>query len=331
MSFPHSSPISPLAELLGAAAAQACAEEVEIRPKPGLVDPEDPGSHSDMDRWTFHLSGAALAPFWSGQARIGLEGIASEEALPLLRRRGLEMERAMFEATGGVNTHKGLIFALSLLLYGAGRILRSRRPDRANPGGKREDEGIPREGLSPPPPAPALASLSRRIREEAALAVRQALRKEMRELRDAPPPHPTHGQRLALRYGITGVRGEAEAGFPSLGEAQRIFRRVRGRGATRNDAALAALLRLMGTCEDSNVIHRAGLDFFLGRYRRAVREAERAYDPVHPGNHAPLRALDRLLRSVNASPGGAADGLACVLFLDRCEGLVIMTEIVYLT
>jgi triphosphoribosyl-dephospho-CoA synthetase len=284
-------------------AALACDEEVEIRPKPGLVDPEDTGCHEDMDRWTFHLSGVALAPLWGRQARIGLEGTPPEAALPLLRSPGCEMERTMFAATGGVNTHKGLIFALSLLLYGAGRALRFGR-------------FLPEE-----------------ILRNASEAVAGCTARELLRLRASPGTSPSrlsHGEGLFLRLGVSGIRGEAERGFPSLRGALGALDRARRGGAGRNEGALSALLLLMGTCEDTNVIHRGGIDFFLGIYRGETFRAYRSFDPARPGGYDPVRALDALLRSRRASPGGAADLLACTLFLDRCRDIVINDDIVYL-
>ena len=112
--------------VLGAMAALASFEEIMLSPKPGLVCPDSSGSHSDMDWVTFLLGASALTPFWRIQAMDGLHlgyyykplGQIAER----LRETGLEMERAMYEATGGVNTHKGLIFAMSLLLGAFGVV-----------------------------------------------------------------------------------------------------------------------------------------------------------------------------------------------------------------
>ena len=39
---------------------------------------------------------------------------------PLLRERGKKTEEKMFVATGGVNTHKGIIFTIGILAAAAG-------------------------------------------------------------------------------------------------------------------------------------------------------------------------------------------------------------------
>ena len=46
--------------------------------------------------------------------------------LAVLRLIGLEAEEAMYEATGHINTHKGLIFSLGLVLGAAGEVSAAR-------------------------------------------------------------------------------------------------------------------------------------------------------------------------------------------------------------
>ena len=119
------------AEFLATAAYEASVREVMTTPKPGLVDSEGSGCHDDMDCALFLKSARALAPFWVRQARAGLDGTPLELAAARLRAAGVEMERAMAEATGGVNTHKGLVYLMSLLLYGAGYAVFSGAPRSA--------------------------------------------------------------------------------------------------------------------------------------------------------------------------------------------------------
>ncbi|MCX7828047.1 MAG: triphosphoribosyl-dephospho-CoA synthase [Thermanaerothrix sp.] len=276
-----------LSTMIGCAAAWASATEVLICPKPGLVDPSDPGCHDDMDWTHFLLSCSALAGFWSRQAQVGLMGMTGEAALGTLRRNGLEMERAMFEATGGVNTHKGLIFALSLWVYGAGSCAIN---------------GLPLDvalmGSAAAGPAAGLVE------------------RELRPLKDGPgrKPHLTHGERLYLEHSVTGIRGEAEAGFPTV--VNRVYPAVKewlSKGASLNNAALMGLLSAMEACEDSNVIHRGGYEFWNGAYRQAVRNALREFSPLS-GDYSPIMRLDLELKEAGVSPGGAADLLACGLF-----------------
>ncbi len=275
------------AEFLARAAYDASVREATATPKPGLVDAEGNGCHDDMDCALFLKSARAIAPFWERQALAGLCGTPPESAMELLRPAGAEMERAMAEATGGVNTHKGLVYLMSLLLYGAGYAMFAGRQRSA-------------------------AEAAR----FAALAVRGAVARELGALRTASVQRAlTNGERLILAHGVTGVRGEAERGFPSAVEAGLpALRRALADGADDNDACLAALLEIMLVCEDSNVMHRAGFDYWRGEYKTLVAAARRGFRaPVW--DRSVLYALERRFMERRVSPGGAADLLSCTYFL----------------
>ena len=78
----------PFHLFLGTIASHATLSEVFTAPKPGLVDRFGPGSHDDMDFYTFLLSACSLAPYWPEQALAGLNGISPGEALCQLRKTG---------------------------------------------------------------------------------------------------------------------------------------------------------------------------------------------------------------------------------------------------
>ncbi len=287
------------AELLGTAATWALLWEVCATPKPGLVDRGGSGAHDDMTFGTFLRSASALAPHWSLQARIGIDVEDPGKAMPLLRERGRVMEGAMLEATGGVNTHKGLIFALSLLLWGTGRLLARKESLRG-----------------------------RAIAREASRLVSGCVRAELETLRETPPARPlSHGERLYLRHGVTGIRGEAERGFPSLVEqGLPTLNRSLYDGATLEEAALDALLALMESCEDSNVIHRGGFAFWKERYLPLVRALRRTHLRWDDAKRHALEELNERFKETRVSPGGAADLLACVLFLHEVEQIALQTS-----
>jgi len=103
-------------------AAMALRLELNLTPKPGLVDLANNGSHCDMDHAMFLRSIAAIAPWFRVFEKAGFEHALkpASEQLRLLRPAGMACEQAMFEATGGVNTHKAAYFlsGLSVLLRG---------------------------------------------------------------------------------------------------------------------------------------------------------------------------------------------------------------------
>ena len=99
--------------------------EVAATPKPGLVDRNNCGAHADMDIFTFCTSASVLQPFFTKIAYEGsrFNGNNNTDLLKAIRPLGIEAEKRMFLATKGVNTHKGLIFSLGILISATANIL----------------------------------------------------------------------------------------------------------------------------------------------------------------------------------------------------------------
>ena len=95
--------------LLADLAERALRMELDTPMKPGLVGPDSVGAHKDMDYDVMRKGIAAIRPFFP---RMAMAGTPDE-----LRQLGIDAEAAMLAATGGVNTHRGAIFALGLALY----------------------------------------------------------------------------------------------------------------------------------------------------------------------------------------------------------------------
>lgn len=109
--------ISPVAIEIGTKAWQALLEEVYTTPKPGLVDTWSCGAHTDMDVHTFERSAEALRPYFIRMAEQGYTLQCSpKELFAEIRKTGILAEQAMYRATDGVNTHKGLIFTLGIFV-----------------------------------------------------------------------------------------------------------------------------------------------------------------------------------------------------------------------
>ncbi len=109
-----------LPHLLSHLAEKALREELDTTPKPGLVDRKDSGAHSDMDYALMSRGIAALRPFFT---ELALEGWKKGLDAESVRSIGIRAEKAMLEATGGVNTHKGALFCIGLALSAAASIL----------------------------------------------------------------------------------------------------------------------------------------------------------------------------------------------------------------
>jgi triphosphoribosyl-dephospho-CoA synthetase len=212
-----------------------------------------------------------------------------EELGANLRLVGREMESAMFEATGGVNTHKGLIFALSLIVGASGLCFSRGRTSKDS------------------------------VLKTAGDLIRASVTEEMEDIgrRGRRGEELTHGEKIYFLHGIGGIRAEAKNGFPSVKKGLDALEEAVSRGAALRDAAISALLVLMAECEDTNVMHRGGVRFWSGEYKEMTRDAMAKFDPVDPRFYESVRYLDKRLIERGASPGGAADLLACTLFMYR--------------
>src|SRR5450830_1224233 len=92
-------------------AVRSLYQELVLYPKPGLVSLIDNGSHEDMDAAPFLRSLFALRHYFFRIA----DAARSGASFNVLRDLGIDAERRMLRATGGVNTHRGAIFCLGML------------------------------------------------------------------------------------------------------------------------------------------------------------------------------------------------------------------------
>ena len=263
-----------LAEL----ARQALVAEVELTPKPGLVDRRGAGAHSDLSLDLMRQSAAAIAPYFeamgdSAQSMPFDRGLRTEVAAI-----GRAAESAMLQATNGSNAHKGAIWILGLLVTAASR------------------------GIDLNPAA---------IAQDAALLARLPDR--------AQPQLLSHGEMVRARYGATGARGEAFAGFPHvLHVGLPTLRAERNRARTETNSRLWALLNIMARLEDTCVLYRGGAEG-LAIVQKGASDALLAGGPGSVAGELAMLRLDQELLIRNISPGGAADLLAATLFLDALE------------
>lgn len=88
--------------------------ELACYPKAGLVSLIDSGSHHDMDKDTFLASIAALDDYWLQMIMLGENNAPFSE----LVAAGKAAENAMLHATNDINTHRGTIFILGILVAG---------------------------------------------------------------------------------------------------------------------------------------------------------------------------------------------------------------------
>jgi triphosphoribosyl-dephospho-CoA synthase len=114
-SLDASEPCASIAEL----AVAAIRAEADLTPKPGLVDQRGSGAHTDMDLAMLYASAESLRPTFAECASAARKFVLGPELRGRLGAIGRAGERAMLEATGGVNTHRGALWAVGLLSAGA--------------------------------------------------------------------------------------------------------------------------------------------------------------------------------------------------------------------
>lgn len=267
-------------------ACRALLYEVCTTPKPGLVDQNNSGSHKDMDIFTFMDSAAALQPYFYRCGEIGMDNRKKtpEETFSLLRQAGVEAERSMFRVTNGVNTHKGAIFSVGLACAALGRLDHEKWSD----------------------PAAVLTACG-----ELAAGITE---RDFKDLTDAR----TVGEKLYLQYGIRGVRGQAEDGFPAvLNGGLPVLERELSAGADINRAGSVALLAIICADTDTNLIARGGRQLQLDVTAQIDALLKEQASP----SYATIMQLDCEFIDKNLSPGGSADllGLCYLLHFLKTE------------
>lgn len=111
-------PESSIPYLVADLAERALRLELDTTPKPGLVDRRDNGAHKDMGYALMSKSISALRPYLT---RLAVES-AKDIDPAKIKEIGIEAEKAMLKATGGVNTHKGALFCIGLSVAAASNL-----------------------------------------------------------------------------------------------------------------------------------------------------------------------------------------------------------------
>lgn len=262
---------------LAGLAVQALLDEVRLTPKPGLVDLRGSGVHQDLTVELMERSAESLRITFGDFAR---EASRHQWVNQLLReelaRLGRLGEHVMLRATDGVNTHRGAIWVLGLLLGG----LSVRQAPRT------VEELLNNAG--------ALARMADRFYQHQLTS---------------------NGSKARLRYGVDGAREQAQQNFPQIMDGLQQLYRSRKAGAPEQTARLDALLAIAASLSDTCVVHRSGLDG-LHWMQQQARQVLAAGGYATAAGQEQYAVLDAGMLKHNASPGGAADLLSACLFID---------------
>ena len=270
-----------MADSVAQEAVNALITEVCISPKPGLVDRLDNGAHRDMDVFTFIKSGCALFSYFREVFLLSANYVGAEDCLlEAMRFRGIIAEDTMFKKTDGVNTHKGAIFSLGLICASLGYLYA-------------QDEDL----------------TYKHVLEHCSIL----MQKKWHEF-ETTQADLTNGEKAYYQYGISGIRGEAEAGFASVSEyALPVLKKYLSKGYTVEQAGVVALLHLIAHVEDTNIISRSNINKFRA-IQEDVRIALKNEEYAHLLEYA--NNLNHYFITVGVSPGGCADLLAVTVFIN---------------
>ena len=245
--------------------ASACLiDEARLSPKPGLVDSRGNGAHQDLNLALMERSARSLQPTFHALAEQSWRRPADIALRETVGRLGREGEAQMMLATGGVNTHRGAIWALGLLVSAVAML-----------GGEGQSQAI----------ADAAAALARLPDGFA-------------------PKSFSKGLRASRRWQVPGAREEAQCGFPHITRlALPQLQHSRARGASEPQAQLDALMAIMTSLSDTCVLSRAGMAG-LQAMQQGACEVLAAGGCASFAGRAALARLDAIMLALNASPGG---------------------------
>lgn len=261
---------------LSSLAQQAILSEISLTPKPGLVDKFSSGSHTDMNYQTFIASTSAISPWFGELVR---EGFAFQDedltkALPIIRNIGLQMESAMFESTGNVNTQKGIIFLMGLSLFACGMVFSKNGHFQAEKF-RNVIKGICKDLVS-------------------------------NEMGNSTASGQSHGEKIFLKYGFSGARGEAESGMATVfnfGLSELIQSRE-----LNDESLIKCLLSIAANNDDTNILFRSNPQT-LESFKELSKVALANFNAKN------YQAVIDFCRTENISPGGSADLLAVTIFV----------------
>ena len=325
-------PPTTLPYIIAHLATQALQAELDTTPKPGLVDKDNNGAHRDMDHALMQLSINTLHPYF---VRLAFLGFA--DTLPshtVIRDAGIEAEKAMLEATNGINTHKGALFSMGLAVVAAAyeekkaaankevRGKEEREKEREKE--EREDSQVSLENLAPLESlASPLSSLQLTIKALAA---------------SFPDTSGTHGSKAKqLSNGTTTIKGaldNAREGYEKLFAEWLPFYNERRKSHDAH-ALHKTLLRIMCDLDDTNVIYRTNVataEEVKQEARALLASFEEAYaaedkekcasaieEKCASAELLALKDMDRRYTERNISPGGAADMLSLTVFIGSIQ------------
>lgn len=283
-------PPTTLPYIIAHLATRALHAELDTTPKPGLVDKDNSGAHRDMDHALMSRSIRAIHPYFVRLALLGFtDDMPSHDDIV---KTGIEAERAMFEATNGVNTYKGALFSMGLAVVAAA-------------GKAWQGSSITPQTLS------------------------AAISKLAFAFPDTKGTHGSKAKQTAASETATfkGALDNAREGYPMLfNDWLPFYANLSKKGEPH--ALHLTLLRIMCDLDDTNIVYRTS----LAMMKQVKEESRSVLSRWSEATHGTPQAdggtnLDTILGDMNRSfvqrnisPGGSADMLSLVVFINGVLG-----------
>lgn len=284
-------PKPTLPYLLAHLACDALRQELDTTPKPGLVDRHDNGAHADMDYRLMLRSIEALRPYFVKLAQAGQQEKADHVTISAI---GIEAERTMLAATGGVNTHRGALFALGLALVARTRVTKY----QSNKVTRCQSNKITRYQ----------SNEVTKYQSNKVTKCQGGLQATIAQIAQAfPDTQGTHGSKAVSQHQAKGALAMAREGYAQLfSDWLPFLHDLKQQGDPH--ACHKTLLRIMSQLDDTNILHRCG--FEVAQHVKAE-----ALETLNDFSITRLEAMNCRFTAENISPGGAADMLALTLFI----------------
>ncbi|MCF7930666.1 MAG: citrate lyase holo-[acyl-carrier protein] synthase [Acholeplasmataceae bacterium] len=246
----------------------ALIKELELEDKFGLVTKSSRGSHPDMDYKLMKDAMFAILPYLVDLFIIGYEATNLNTLLEQSRPIGIIAEAEMLKATHGVNAYKGLIFILGLTILSSGYALRHNQQ---------------------------FESIFENIKEMSQTV--------LEEFKQTPK---TAGLKAYQNHQITGIRGEAYQGLPSVISALKIYH-------DEQEQTLRKVLKHLILVSDDTVLLKRAKS--IERYHQIKEKLQHVDldDPIE------LKAFNAYAIKENLSFGGSADLLIVTIFLKSIQ------------
>ena len=264
-------------------ATKALLYEVTISPKAGLVSRLSNGSHKDMDFYTFIDSALSLDNYFSECFIYGQENdFYSPSFFKNLRDLGKKAEREMYQATNGINTHKGTIFSMGIIISVLASYLKE------------------------------VDKIDLKILSEKIKSMCSPLLEELENTNNFS----TYGEKAFKNYHLTGARGLALSGYDivlldGINKLKEFTKKL-----DFENSCILLLFYYVSILDDTNIVNRADFETLKEIQmlcKNLYEENSKSLSKEKIRNE--MSKLNDIFIEKNISAGGSADLLILTIFI----------------